>query len=66
MYKAYEDDEADAGYREAEAYAGLIQGNGITDIKSAAGTASSCMPLTHEHMQHCCSSMVTSELCSPV
>ena len=44
VYKAYEDNEADAGYREAEAYAGLIQGKGITDIKSAAGTHP---PLVH-------------------
>ena len=37
-YKPFEDDESDtAGYQEAEAYALLLQEQGITDIKSAAG-----------------------------
>ena len=37
VYKAFEEDEADVGYREAEAFAGLTRGRGITDVKSAAG-----------------------------
>lgn len=36
-YKPFEDDETDAGYREAEAYALMLQEQAITDIKSAAG-----------------------------
>ena len=38
VYKAFEEDEADVGYREAEVFAGLTKGKVITDIKSAAGT----------------------------
>ena len=37
VYKAFEEDEADVGYREAEAFAGLSNGKVITDVKSAAG-----------------------------
>ena len=37
-YKPFEDDETDTGgYREAEAYALMLQEQAITDIKSAAG-----------------------------
>ena len=37
VYKAFEDDEVDAGYRDGEAYAGMLQEQGISDVKSAAG-----------------------------
>lgn len=37
QYKPFEDDEVDAGYREAEAYRGMLQGQDISDVKSAAG-----------------------------
>lgn len=46
-YKPFEDDETDVGYREAEAFALMLQEQAITDIKSAAGTqalASARMP----------------------
>ena len=36
-YKPFEDDETDTGYKEAEAYALMLQEQAITDIKSAAG-----------------------------
>ena len=36
-YKPFEDDEKDTGYREAEAFAMMLQEQAITDIKSAAG-----------------------------
>ena len=36
-YKPFEDDESNSGYREAEAYALMLQEQAITDIKSAAG-----------------------------
>ena len=32
-YKPFEDDDADSGYREAEAYALLLQQQAITDVK---------------------------------
>ena len=41
-YKPFEDDEKDTGYREAEAFALMLQEQAITDIKSAAG-----IPLPH-------------------
>ena len=36
-YKPFEDDESNSSYREAEAYALMLQEQAITDIKSAAG-----------------------------
>ena len=32
-YKPFEDDDTDSGYREAEAYALLLQQQAITDVK---------------------------------
>ena len=40
QYKPFEDDEVDAGYREAEAYADMLQEQSISDVKSAAGAVS--------------------------
>ena len=42
-YKPFEDDETDAAYKEAEAYAQMLQEQAITDIKSAAGQPSSLL-----------------------
>ncbi|KAL0042532.1 hypothetical protein WJX79_002601 [Trebouxia sp. C0005] len=39
-YKPFEDDDTDSGYREAEAYALLLQQQAITDVKSAADASS--------------------------
>ncbi|KAK9809249.1 hypothetical protein WJX72_012084 [[Myrmecia] bisecta] len=39
-YKPFEDDDYDGGYREAEAYALMMQQQAITDIKSAADASS--------------------------
>ncbi|KAK9807914.1 hypothetical protein WJX73_000677 [Symbiochloris irregularis] len=40
QYKAFEDDELDSGYKEAEAYADMLQEEGISDVKSAADASS--------------------------
>lgn len=39
-YKPFEDDDTDSGYREAEAYALLLQQQAITDVKVGAGPTS--------------------------
>lgn len=46
-YKPFEDDESDAAYKEAEAYAQMLQEQAITDIKSAAGQAPLACWLTY-------------------
>lgn len=50
-YKAFEDDEVDAGYREGEAYSGMLQEQGISDVKSAAGM-SALISQVSPHVQH--------------
>ena len=52
VYKAFEEDEADVGYREAEAFAGLAKGKVITDVKSAAG----------EPARECCAALSVTAL----
>lgn len=60
MYKPFEDDETDIGYREAEAYALMLQEQAITDIKSAAGDSpsASCFAFSRS-----CSSPLADSLC---